>query len=115
MMSRRRSRRARAFSARRTRSGGSWAWRRSAAPATACQDEGTCQDGECERPDAGDLEFAWRQQLDGVPVEEPGTPVLLVQDGALFASVCGGDAGCRLVSYTAGGVLIDREVFRRIA
>lgn len=75
------------------------------APATACRDEGTCQDGECELPDAGDLEYLFRQQLGGVPAGEPGGPVLLVQDGALFASVCGGDAGCRLVSYTAGGLL----------
>jgi hypothetical protein len=74
-------------------------------PATACQGEGTCQDGECERPEAGDLGYAWRTQLDGVPVDAPGAPVLLVQDGALFTSLCGGDAGCRLVSYTAGGVL----------
>ena len=75
------------------------------APATACQGEGTCQKGECERPDAGDLEYVFRQELGGEPVAEDGGPVLLVQDGALFASVCGGDAGCRLVSFTSGGLL----------
>ncbi|QSQ22957.1 hypothetical protein JY651_49040 [Pyxidicoccus parkwayensis] len=75
------------------------------APATACRGEGTCQDGECELPDAGELEYVFRQQLSGAPVGGPGEPVLLVQDGALFTSVCGGDAGCRLVSYTAGGLL----------
>ncbi len=75
------------------------------APATACQGEGTCQDGECERPDAGDLEFAFSQELGGEPVGEPGGPLLLVQGGALYASVCGGDAGCRLVSYTPAGLL----------
>ncbi|MFP2905405.1 hypothetical protein ACLESD_10175, partial [Pyxidicoccus sp. 3LFB2] len=75
------------------------------APATACRDEGTCQEGECELPDAGDLTPEWRQQLKGEPVDVSGAPVLLVQDGALFTSVCGGDAGCRLVSYTPGGLL----------
>jgi hypothetical protein len=75
------------------------------APATACRDEGTCQDGECELPDPGELEYVFRQQLGGEPVGEPGGPVLLVQDGALFTSLCGGDAGCRLVSYTPGGLL----------
>lgn len=74
-------------------------------PATACQGEGTCQEGECERPDAGDLEYVFRQELGGEPVAEDGGPVLLVQDEALFASVCGGDAGCRLVSFTSGGLL----------
>ncbi len=75
------------------------------APATSCQGEGKCQAGECERPDAGDLKPVWLRPLDGQPVETPGAPVLLVQDGALFASVCGGDAGCRLASYTASGLV----------
>ncbi|MFP2926204.1 hypothetical protein ACLESO_13495, partial [Pyxidicoccus sp. 3LG] len=75
------------------------------APATACVDKGTCQGGECEIPDAGDLKVAFSQELGGEPVSESGGPVLLVQDSALYASVCGGDAGCRLVSYTAGGLL----------
>lgn len=75
------------------------------APATACRDEGTCQDGECELPDAGDLVPVFEQPLRGEPVGEPGGPVLLVQEGALFTSVCGGDAGCRLESYTASGLL----------
>lgn len=74
-------------------------------PATACQGEGTCQDGECELPDAGDLEPVYVQELGGEPVGEDGGPVLLVEGGALFASVCGGDAGCRLVSYTSEGFL----------
>lgn len=75
------------------------------APATACQGEGTCQDGECERPDAGDLMAIFTQELGGEPVAEDGGPVLLIQDEAFFASLCGGDAGCRLVSYTSGGLL----------
>ncbi|WP_216673740.1 hypothetical protein, partial [Pyxidicoccus fallax] len=74
-------------------------------PATACQGEGTCEDGACVRPDAGDLEFAFRQELGGEPVAEDGGPMLLVWDEDLFTSVCGGDAGCRLVSYTADGFL----------
>ncbi|MCY1000870.1 hypothetical protein OWM54_27335 [Myxococcus sp. MISCRS1] len=72
------------------------------APATACRGEGTCQDGECERPDAGELEAEFSQQLGGEPV---GAPALLVQDGALFSSVCDEDAGCRLVSFTQSGLL----------
>lgn len=72
------------------------------APATACQGEGRCQDGECEKPDAGDLPVDFSQDLGGEPM---GPPALLVQEGALFASVCGGDAGCRLVSFTKGGLL----------
>ncbi|MFY2562145.1 hypothetical protein ACN469_31410 [Corallococcus terminator] len=72
------------------------------APATACQGEGTCQGGECEKPDAGDLPVDFSQDLGGEPV---GQPALLVQDGALFTSLCGGDAGCRLVSFTQGGLL----------
>ncbi|MCP3141808.1 hypothetical protein [Pyxidicoccus xibeiensis] len=75
------------------------------APATACVAASTCQGGECERPDAGDLAPTFEQELGGAPVSESGGPVLLVQDGALFTSVCGGDAGCRLVSYTAQGLL----------
>ncbi|QSQ12940.1 hypothetical protein [Myxococcus landrumensis] len=72
------------------------------APATACQGEGTCQGGECEKPDAGDLVATFSQELGGEPV---GAPALLVQEGGLFTSVCGGDAGCRLVSFTQQGLL----------
>ena len=75
------------------------------APATACQGQGTCQGGECERPDAGDLEYLFSQELRGEPVAEPSGPLLLVESGALYASVCGDDAGCRLVSYTRTGLL----------
>lgn len=77
-------------------------------PATACQGEGTCQGGECEKPDAGDLVAAFSQELGGEPV---GSPALLVQEGGLFTSVCGGDAGCRLVAFTRGGLLRYESVY----
>jgi hypothetical protein len=75
------------------------------APATACQGEGHCGGGRCVRPDAGELEPAFSQALGGEPSAEPGGPVVLSHGGSLFASVCGGDAGCRLVSYTSDGFL----------
>jgi len=75
------------------------------APATPCQGEGHCSAGRCERPDAGELTPAFVQELGGEPSSESGGPVLLTHGGALFASVCGGDAGCRLVSYTSNGFL----------
>jgi hypothetical protein len=75
------------------------------APATPCQGEGHCTGGTCLRPDAGVLEPAFTLELGGEPVAEPEGPVLLVHGGALFASVCGGDAGCRLVSFTDNGLL----------
>ncbi len=75
------------------------------APATPCQGEGRCGGGRCVRPDAGELVPTFAQALGGEPFSEPGGPVLLTHGGALFASVCGGDAGCRLVSYTSGGFL----------
>lgn len=75
------------------------------APATPCQGEGHCGGGECVRPDAGELLPAFSQELGGEPVGEPGGPVLLTNGDALFASVCDGDAGCRLVSYTSNGFL----------
>lgn len=75
------------------------------APATPCQDEGHCRSGTCVRPDAGELVPAFAQELGGEPSSEPGGPVLLSHGEALFASVCGGDAGCRLVSYTDNGFL----------
>ncbi len=75
------------------------------APATPCQGEGHCGGGRCVRPDAGELTPAFVQELGGEPSSEPGGPVLLTHGGALFASVCGGDAGCRLVSYTGNGFL----------
>jgi hypothetical protein len=75
------------------------------APPTLCQGEGRCQLGECVKPDAGILEPVFSQQLGGAPVAEDGGPVLLVQGGALYASVCGEDAGCRLVSFTENGLL----------
>ncbi len=74
-------------------------------PATPCQGEGHCSAGKCVRPDAGELAPAFVQELGGEPSSEPGGPVLLTHGGALFASVCGGDAGCRLVSYTSNGFL----------
>jgi hypothetical protein len=74
-------------------------------PATPCQGEGKCTGGECVRPDAGDLRPAFSQRLGGVPVAEPGGPVLLVHGGALYTSVCGEDAGCRLVAFTENGLL----------
>jgi hypothetical protein len=75
------------------------------APATLCQGEGRCTGGECMRPDAGELEPTFSQELGGEPVTEPGGPVLLSQGSALYTSVCGGDGGCRLVSFTSSGLL----------
>ncbi|WP_242592256.1 hypothetical protein [Corallococcus exiguus] len=75
------------------------------APATPCQDEGTCSAGECMRPDAGDLESVFSAELGGMPVAEDGGPVLLVDDGTVYASVCGEDAGCWLAAYTESGLL----------
>jgi hypothetical protein len=75
------------------------------APATPCQAEGKCHSGECQRPDAGDLRPAFSQSLGGVPVAEPGGPVLLVSEDGLYASVCSEDAGCRLVAFTKNGLL----------
>ncbi len=75
------------------------------APATACQGEGTCRGGVCERPDPVDLEPGFRQALHGAPVREAGGPVLLVDGDAVFTSVCGGDGGCQLVAYTGAGLL----------
>jgi hypothetical protein len=75
------------------------------APATPCQGQGQCHSGECMRPDAGELRPVFSQKLGGVPVSEPGGPVLLVNGTGLYASVCGGDAGCRLVAFTEGGLL----------
>ncbi|RKH54918.1 hypothetical protein D7V93_24315, partial [Corallococcus llansteffanensis] len=75
------------------------------APATPCQGEGTCSAGECMRPDAGDLEPLFSAELGGEPVAEEGGPVVLADDGTVYASVCGGDAGCRLAAYTEGGFL----------
>jgi hypothetical protein len=74
-------------------------------PATPCQGDGHCSGGKCVRPEPGELEPAFSQALGGEPFSEPGGPVLLSHDEALFASVCGGDAGCRLVSYTDNGFL----------
>ncbi|MFL5349078.1 MAG: hypothetical protein ACJ8AT_30125 [Hyalangium sp.] len=75
------------------------------APATPCQGEGQCHSGECQRPDAGDLRPAFSQNLGGMPVAEPGGPVLLVSEDGLYASVCSDDAGCRLVAFTKNGLL----------
>ncbi|WP_375754655.1 hypothetical protein [Corallococcus exercitus] len=75
------------------------------APATPCQDEGKCSAGECMRPDAGDLESVFSAELGGVPIAEDGGPVLLVDDGTVYASVCGEDAGCWLAAYTESGLL----------
>ncbi|RKG62299.1 hypothetical protein D7X30_03020 [Corallococcus sp. AB011P] len=75
------------------------------APATPCQDEGTCSAGECVRPDAGDLEPDFSAELGGAPVAEHGGPVLLVDDETVYVSVCGEDAGCWLAAYTESGLL----------
>ncbi|WP_208718745.1 hypothetical protein [Corallococcus sicarius] len=75
------------------------------APATPCQGEGTCSAGECMRPDAGDLVPLFRAELGGEPVAEEVGPVVLADDGTVYASVCGGDAGCRLAAYTESGLL----------
>jgi hypothetical protein len=75
------------------------------APATPCQGEGHCHAGRCERPEPVELVPAFVQELGGEPSSAPGGPVLLSHGEALFASVCGGDAGCRLVSYTGNGFL----------
>ncbi|WP_225888202.1 hypothetical protein [Myxococcus xanthus] len=75
------------------------------APATACQGEGTCQGGVCQRPDPVELAPELSLELEGVPVEADGGTVLLVSEDALYTSVCGGDAGCQLVAYTRSGLL----------
>ncbi|MFY0571424.1 hypothetical protein ACN28E_47385 [Archangium lansingense] len=75
------------------------------APSTPCQGEGHCQAGKCVRPDVQELVPVFAQELGGRPSFAPGGPVLLSHGEALFASVCGGDAGCRLVSYTSEGFL----------
>ncbi|PTL81453.1 hypothetical protein [Vitiosangium sp. GDMCC 1.1324] len=75
------------------------------APATPCQEEGHCSASRCMRPDPTELAPDFVQELGGEPVFEPGGPVLLSHGDALFASVCSGDAGCRLVSYTSNGFL----------
>ncbi|MHA7634034.1 hypothetical protein [Corallococcus sp. M7] len=75
------------------------------APATPCQDEGKCNAGECVRPDAGDLEPDFSAELGGAPIAEDGGPVLLVDDGTVYVSVCGEDAGCWLAAYTESGLL----------
>ncbi|MFB1480386.1 hypothetical protein [Corallococcus sp. RDP092CA] len=75
------------------------------AQATPCQDEGRCSAGECVRPDAGDLESVFSAELGGAPVAEDGGPVLLADDGTVYASVCGEDAGCWLAAYTESGLL----------
>ena len=75
------------------------------APATPCQGEGHCRTGECVRPPVEALTPAFAQELGGEPSFSPGGPVLLTHGEALYASVCGGDAGCRLVSYTSEGFL----------
>ncbi|RKH66762.1 hypothetical protein [Corallococcus aberystwythensis] len=79
------------------------------APATPCQDEGKCSAGECMRPDAGDLESDFSAELGGAPVAEDGGPVLLVDDGTVYVSVCGEDAGCWLAAYTEKGGLLRYE------
>ncbi|WP_375742175.1 hypothetical protein NR800_23035 [Corallococcus interemptor] len=75
------------------------------APATPCQGEGKCSAGECMRPDAGDLESEFSAELGGTPIAEDGGPVLLVDDGTVYASVCGEDGGCWLAAYTESGLL----------
>ncbi|WP_366816776.1 hypothetical protein [Myxococcus xanthus] len=75
------------------------------APATACQGEGTCQGGVCQRPDPVELAPELSLELEGVPTEADGGTVLLVSEDALYTSVCGGDAGCQLVAYTRSGLL----------
>ncbi|WNG40237.1 hypothetical protein F0U61_46055 [Archangium violaceum] len=75
------------------------------APATPCQGSGHCRGGTCVRPEPEELVPVFSQELGGQPSSEPGGPVLLSHGEALFASVCGGDAGCRLVSYTSNGFL----------
>ncbi|MCP3102280.1 hypothetical protein LZ198_25755 [Myxococcus sp. K15C18031901] len=75
------------------------------APATACQEVGKCQGGACTRPPPGDFEADFSQDLGGIPSGGGDAPMLLVDEGTLFTSVCGGDAGCRLVSFTEGGLL----------
>ncbi|WP_244238867.1 hypothetical protein [Corallococcus carmarthensis] len=75
------------------------------APATPCQDEGKCSAGECMRPDAGDLKPDFSAELGGAPVAEDGGPVLLADDGTVYASVCGEDGGCWLAAYTESGLL----------
>lgn len=74
-------------------------------PATPCQDVGRCHSGVCQRPDIVELEATFSQELGGEPVSEPGGSVLLSQGTSLYTSVCGGDGGCRLVSFTDTGLL----------
>lgn len=75
------------------------------APETMCQGEGKCTSGTCVRPDAGELVPTFAQELGGEPVVEAGGPALLASGGALYTSVCSGDGGCRLVSFTNSGLL----------
>jgi hypothetical protein len=75
------------------------------APATPCQDEGRCTRGRCVRPPPEELTPTLSLPLGGTPSAEPQGPVLLSHAGALFTSLCGGDAGCRLASYTESGLL----------
>ncbi|AEI64758.1 hypothetical protein [Corallococcus macrosporus] len=75
------------------------------APATACQGEGTCQGGVCQRLAPVELEPELSLDLEGAPVEDGRGAVLLVSEDAIFTSVCGGDAGCQLVAYTRSGLL----------
>ncbi|MDC0710576.1 hypothetical protein POL68_19015 [Stigmatella sp. ncwal1] len=74
------------------------------APGTPCQGEGRCRSGDCVRPPVEDLVSQFSAPLGGAPVAEDGGQVLLSHEGALFASVCGEDAGCRLVSFTGNGL-----------
>lgn len=75
------------------------------APATPCQGEGLCTSGRCVRPPPEELPPTLSLPLGGAPSAEPQGPVLLSHAGALFTSLCGGDAGCRLASYTESGLL----------
>ncbi|WP_224244488.1 hypothetical protein [Hyalangium gracile] len=75
------------------------------APAIPCQGEGKCTSGECVRPEPEELPALFSQTLGGVPVAEPGGPVLLVHGQSLYTSVCAEDAGCRLVAFTENGLL----------
>jgi hypothetical protein len=75
------------------------------APATPCQDEGKCSAGECVRPDPVELEPDFSAALGGAPIAEDGGPVVLADDGTVYASVCGEDGGCWLAAYTESGLL----------
>ncbi len=76
------------------------------APATPCQTESSCQNGECVHPDAGVMFPSFAVALSGPP--PPGRPTVLSFNNNVYFVLCGlGDGGesCALSSYTPNGFL----------